>query len=184
MAPSDRDLLSSFLEMMAAERGAADHTLAAYGRDLDDFVAFLGRHAGSLLAAEPADIGAYLRGLSQAGMAPASRARRLSAIRQLFKFLAAEGAIAEDPAHAIAGPKKARAIPKTLSVGEVDRLIEAARTRTQIATGPEQLRALRLCALIETLYATGLRVSELVALPRSVLTGDGRVLTNRGMGGR
>jgi integrase/recombinase XerD len=184
MAASDRDLLAGFLEMMAAERGAAGNTLAAYGRDLEDFIAFLGQRASSLVAAEPADVSAYLRGLSHAAMAPASRARRLSAIRQLFKFLAAEGAVADDPSHGFAGPRKARAIPKTLSVGEVDCLIEAARSRTQTANGRERARALRLCALLEMLYATGLRVSELVTLPRSVLAGDGRVLTIKGKGGR
>ena len=92
--------------------------------------------------------------------------------------------IAEDPAQGLAGPKQGRALPKTLSVAEVDRLIEAARRRTETTTGRDRVRALRLHALIETLYATGLRVSELVTLPRSVLTGDGRVLTIKGKGGR
>src|SRR5436190_5901785 len=176
--------LHAFLAMLAAERGAAHNTLQAYRRDLDDFLAYLDRQASSLVAAKPAEIGAYLRSLSQAGLAPASRARRLSAIRQLFKFLVGEGVIAEDPAHGLAGPKKSRALPKTLSVAEVDRLIEAARRRTDIAEGRDHVRALRLHALIETLYATGLRVTELVTLPRSVLTGDGRVLTVKGKGGR
>jgi integrase/recombinase XerD len=184
MVASDRDLLGSFLEMMAAERGSADNTLKAYGRDLEEFVAFLGRRARCLATAEPADISAYLRALSQGAMAPASRARRLSAIRQLFKFLAAEGAVEDDPTHGFVGPKKARSIPRTLSIGEVDRLIETARSRTQTAPGRERSRALRLCALLEMLYATGLRVSELVTLPRSVLTGDARVLTIKGKGGR
>jgi len=176
--------LHAFLEMLAAERGAAHNTLQAYRRDLDDFLAYLDRQASSLVAAKPAEIGAYLRSLSQAGLAPASRARRLSAIRQLFKFLVGEGVIAEDPAHGLAGPKKSRALPKTLSVADVDRLIEAARRRTDITEGRDHVRALRLHALIETLYATGLRVTELVTLPRSVLAGDGRVLTVKGKGGR
>src|SRR5437660_8448228 len=169
--------LEAFLEMLAAERGAAQNTLQAYRRDLEDFLAFLEHRAKSLAAVAPAEIGAYLRSLSQAGLAPASRARRLSAIRQLFKFLVGEGVIAEDPAHGLDGPKKSRALPKTLSVAEVDRLIEAARRRTDIAEGRDHVRALRLHALIETLYATGLRVTELVTLPRSVLAGDGRFLT-------
>ena len=175
---------AQFLEMLAAERGAADNTLQAYRRDLDDFLAFLAARGRALAAAEPADIGAYLRAMSEGGLAPASRARRLSAIRQLFKFLAAEGVVAEDPAHGVAGPKKARALPKTLSVAEVDRLIEAARARTEPASGRDRVRALRLHALIEMLYATGMRVTELVTLPRSVLAGDGRVLTIKGKGGR
>jgi integrase/recombinase XerD len=176
--------VEAFLEMLAAERGAAPNTLEAYRRDLEDFAGFIERAGKSLLAVGPADVGAYLRRLSEEGLAPASRARRLSALRQLFKFLAAEGAIAEDPALGFAGPKKARALPKTLSVAEVDRLIEAARRRTEGTRGRERVRALRLHALIETLYATGLRASELVTLPRSVLTGDGRVLTIKGKGGR
>jgi integrase/recombinase XerD len=176
--------VEAFLEMLAAERGAARNTLEAYRRDLEDFIGYVERAGRSLPAVGPADIGAYLRELSQAGLAPASRARRLSALRQLFKFLAAEGVIAEDPAQGFAGPKKARALPKTLSVAEVDRLIEAARRRTETTNGRDRVRALRLHALIETLYATGLRVSELVTLPRSVLTGDGRVLTVKGKGGR
>jgi len=176
--------LEAFLEMLAAERGAAQNTLQAYRRDLEDFLAFLQQRAKSLAAVAPADIGAYLRVLSEGGLAPASRARRLSAIRQLFKFLVAEGVMAEDPVLGFAGPKQGRPLPKTLSVAEVDRLIETARLRTQRTRGRDRVRALRLHALIETLYATGLRVTELVTLPRSVLAGDGRVLTIKGKGGR
>ena len=183
-AAGERRHLNSFLEMLAAERGAAANTLQAYRRDLEDFLAFLDRQAKPLAAAAPAEIGAYLRALSQSGLAPASRARRLSAIRQLFKFLVGEGVIAEDPVVGFAGPKQGRPLPKTLSVAEVDRLIEAARRRTETTRGRERVRALRLHALIETLYATGLRVTELVTLPRSVLAGDGRVLTVKGKGGR
>jgi integrase/recombinase XerD len=184
IAAADRPHLDAFLAMLAAERGAAGNTLQAYRRDLDEFLAFLGTRERSLQDVRPADIGAYLRSGSEAGLAPASRARRLSAIRQLFKFLAGEGVIAEDPALGLAGPTAKRTLPKTLSVVEVDRLIEAARARTETAKGRDHVRALRLHALIETLYATGLRVSELVTLPRSVLTGDGRVLTVKGKGGR
>jgi integrase/recombinase XerD len=176
--------LETFLEMLAAERGAAANTLQAYRRDLEDFLAFMDRRAKSLAAAGQGDIGAYLRSLSESGLAPTSRARRLSAIRQLFKFLVGEGVVAEDPVVGFAGPKQGRPLPKTLSVAEVDRLIEAARRRTEVTRGRERVRALRLHALIETLYATGLRVTELVTLPRSVLAGDGRVLTVKGKGGR
>jgi integrase/recombinase XerD len=184
IATGQRRHLETFLEMLAAERGAAQNTLHAYRRDLEDFLAFLEHRAKSLVAVAPAEIGAYLRVLSEAGLAPASRARRLSAIRQLFKFLVAEGVIAEDPVLGFAGPKQGRPLPKTLSVAEVDRLIETARLRTQRTRGRDRVRALRLHALIETLYATGLRVTELVTLPRSVLAGDGRVLTVKGKGGR
>ena len=181
---TDEQLISQFLEMIAAERGAADNTLQAYRRDLDDFLRHLATRNQALPVVVPADISAYLRAISESGLAPASRARRLSAIRQLFKFLASEQLIAEDPAHGLAGPKKARALPKTLSVAEVDRLIETARARIEPAKGRDRVRALRLHALIEMLYATGMRVSELVSLPRTVLAGDGRVLTIKGKGGR
>ena len=180
----DEQLISQFLEMLAAERGAADNTLQAYRRDLDDFLRYLATRNQTLPVVVPADISAYLRAISEGGLAPASRARRLSAIRQLFKFLASEELIAEDPAHGLAGPKKARALPKTLSVAEVDRLIETARARIEPAKGRDRVRALRLYALIEMLYATGMRVSELVTLPRTVLAGDGRVLAIKGKGGR
>lgn len=180
----DEQLISQFLEMLAAERGAADNTLQAYRRDLDDFLRFLAKRKQALADVVPADISAYLRAISEDGLAPASRARRLSAIRQLFKFLASEELIGEDPAHGLAGPKKARSLPKTLSVAEVDRLIETAHARIEPAKGRDRVRALRLYALIEMLYATGMRVSELVTLPRAVLAGDGRVLAIKGKGGR
>lgn len=176
--------LRQFLDMLAAERRATENTLQAYRRDLDAFAAFLAKSDRRFANAAPADVVAYMRGLGDAGLAPASRARRLSAIRQLYKFLVSEGVIAEDPTYGYAGPKKGRSLPKTLSVTEVDRLIEKARARIEGATGRDRVRALRLYALLEMLYATGMRVSELVTLPRSVLTGDARVLTIKGKGGR
>ena len=184
MKAQDRELVGRFKEMLSAERGAADNTLQAYGRDLDDFLAFLSARRQALVATMPADISAYLRAAAQGGLAPASRARRLSAIRQLFRFLAAEGIVAQDPARTLTGPKRARPLPRTLSAAEVDRLIDTARRRIEGTRGRDRVRALRLHALIEMLYATGMRVSELVTLPRSVLTGDGRVLTIKGKGGR
>ncbi len=180
----DGQHLAAFLEMMAAERGAAPNTLEAYRRDLEDFLGFLQRRGVPLTRVGRAEVGAYVRGQSEVGLAPSSRARRLSAIRQLCKFLVGEGAMSEDPTRGIAGPRLGRPLPKTLSVAEVDRLIEAARARTGTTRGRDRVRALRLHALIETLYATGLRVSELVSLPRSVLSGDGRVLGIKGKGGR
>jgi integrase/recombinase XerD len=181
----DRERVGRFMEMLSAEKGAAENTRQAYTRDLDDFLTFLASRARkTLLTAAAGDITNYLRAAADSGLAPASRARRLSAIRQLFKFLAAEGVIVEDPADRLTGPKRARPLPRTLSVSEVDRLIETARRRIEPAKGRERLRALRLHALIEMLYATGMRVSELVTLPRSVLAGDGRVLLIKGKGGR
>ena len=176
--------LQLFLDMLAAERGAAPNTLAAYRRDLGEFLAALEAVGATLATVEPAAISAHLGALSRAGLAPASRARRLSAIRQLFKFLVAEGLLGDNPARGIAGPQRARPLPKTLSVAEVDRLLACARREGEVASARARVRALRLHALLETLYATGLRVSELVTLQRSVLTGDGRVLTVSGKGGR
>ena len=178
------DPIAAFLEMCSAERGAARNTLDAYRRDLADFSGFLDRAVIALTDTEPADIAAYMAELGVQGLAPASRQRRLSAVRQLFKFLAAEGHIADDPTTNATAPKNGRSLPKILSIAEVDRLIDAAQRRTAITTGGDHLRALRLHALIEVLYATGLRVTELVTLPRNVLAGDGRVLTVKGKGGR
>jgi integrase/recombinase XerD len=184
VARRQREHLEGFLEMLAAERGAASNTLQAYRRDLEDFLGFLEGRGTELGRTAPAEIGAYLRARSQAGLAATSRARQLSAIRQLFKFLVGEGLVAENPTLGISGPRQGRPLPKTLSVAEVDRLIEAARRRTQTAQGRDRVRALRLYALIETLYATGLRVTELISLPSSVLADDGRILTVKGKGGR
>lgn len=174
--------------MKSAERGAAENTLAAYRRDLEDFLAYLVRErAGAavpLTDVSPAEINGYLRAISESGLSPASRARRLSALRQLYKFLTLEDVVAEDPTHGIGGPKQPRPLPKTLSVAEVDRLIETARARTEGGTPIERFRSLRFYCLLEVLYATGMRVSELVSMPRAVLAGDRRLLTIKGKGGR
>jgi integrase/recombinase XerD len=170
--------------MMAAERGAAANTLDAYRRDLADFTGFLDQGSVAIADARKADISRYLAGLSVAGLKPASRARRLSAVRQLYRFLEAEGVVAESPVAGIAAPGKARALPKTLSVDEVDRLIAAASDAVTGLSGRDLVRAVRHYCLLEMLYATGMRVSELVSLPRSVLKGDPRLLTIRGKGGR
>lgn len=176
--------ISLFLEMLAAERGAAQNTLDAYRRDLDDYAGFFGARGRPLEAADSKDIQAYLQQLTDAGLSPASRARRLSAVRQLYKFLAAEGVVDGDPAAGLAGPKKARALPRVLSIAEVDLLIATAAKRIEGTEAHERFRALRFLCLLEMLYATGMRVSELVSLPRSVLRGDKRVMTIKGKGGR
>jgi integrase/recombinase XerD len=180
--------IDAFIEMLGVERGAAANTIEAYRRDLDQYRAFLAGRDVDLVTAEPAHVSAWLAASSAAGLSAASRARGLSAVRQLYKFLLAEGHVAADPTHGHAGPRKQRPLPKTLSVAEVDRLIGAAARRAEVedefGEGIEHLRALRLHCLIEMLYATGMRVSELVSLPRSVLAGDARVLTIKGKGGR
>ncbi len=176
--------IETFLAMQSAERGSAANTIEAYRRDLGDFGQFLQRRNVALAAATTADVSDYFREAAAAGLKPASRARRLSALRQLFKFLVAEGVVANDPTLGHAAPRRQRPLPKTLNVAEVDRLIAAAAKRAEAAAGSDRRRALRLNCLIEMLYATGMRVSELVSLPRSVLSGDERVLTIRGKGGR
>jgi integrase/recombinase XerD len=176
--------IETFLAMLSAERGSAANTIEAYRRDLGDFGRFLQRRNVALAAATTADVSDYFREAAAAGLKPASRARRLSALRQLFKFLVAEGVVANDPTLGHAAPRRQRPLPKTLNVAEVDRLIATAAKRAEAAAGSDRRRALRLNCLIEMLYATGMRVSELVSLPRSVLSGDERVLTIRGKGGR
>lgn len=177
--------LALFLDMLSAERGAAAHTIEAYTRDLSEFLAFLaakGRHAGDATADH---LRAFLAGLARKGLAPASRARKLSAIRQFFRFLLAEGLRADDPCSAIDSPKLGRPLPKILSLAEVETLLETAKRAADTASeGTARRRALRLYAALETLYATGLRVSELIGLPRKVLSADDRVLTVKGKGGR
>jgi integrase/recombinase XerD len=176
--------ISAFLEMQAAERGAAANTLDAYRRDLDHLAGWLGNRDLDLRSATAADLGAYAQALAREGLAPASRARHLSALRQLYKFLLAEGVIDEDPAHGQRGPRQQRPLPRTLTIAEVDKLLATAKAQTQGVSGRELVRALRLHCLIEMLYATGMRVSELVGLPRATLDGDRRMLTITGKGRR
>ncbi|MBI1385339.1 MAG: tyrosine recombinase [Rhizobiales bacterium] len=182
-----RVLLESFLEMMAAERGASPNTLAAYRRDLEDHFTFLERAGATPLTADQRLLRGYLAGLDAEGLAPATRARKLSVMRQLYSHLVAEERIDDDPTFGIAGPKRQRPLPRTLSVNEVDGLLAAAAERVRRAASAEpsaRLSALRLRALLETLYATGLRVTELVTLTRRAVERDMRVLTVRGKGGR
>jgi len=186
MTQSDGTLIDLYLDMLAAERGAAANTLEAYRRDLQDFAASLAKRAGALAAADGEAIRRYLAGLTGRGFSSASVARRLSAIRQLYRFLYAEGLRKDDPAAAIEGPKRGRPLPKVLSVGHVDQLLNVAREGIDDAARPitERLRAARLNCLLEVLYATGLRVSELVALPASAARRDERMLIVRGKGNK
>lgn len=178
--------IESFLEMMAVERGAADNTLQAYRRDLDDAARFVGGEGGRLAEADTDTLRRYMAHLDAAGFASSSRGRRLSSLRQFFKFLYAEGIRADDPSSPMEGARKARALPKILSEREVDRLLsraEAAAADPELE-GSALARARRMHALVEILYATGLRVSELVSLPRSVLRQRSRVIAVRGKGGK
>jgi integrase/recombinase XerD len=179
-------LTGLFLDMLAAERGAGRNTLEAYTRDLDDLAHHLAGTGKTIAAATTADLRAYLATLARRGFKASSVARRLSAIRQLFRFLYAEGHRRDDPAAVIEGPKRGRPLPKVLSIGEVDRLLTTAHAAGADAarSEAERLRALRLACLLEVLYATGLRVSELIALPAAAARRDERMLVVRGKGGK
>ncbi len=181
---SDARLVALYLDMLAAERGAEKNTLAAYGRDLGDFSAHLKAAGGSIAKASTDDLRAYLGDLSRQGLRVTTVARRLSAIRQLYRFLYAEGRRGDDPAAVLEGPKRERALPRTLTLGEVDRLLCVAGTSDPEAPLPARLRAARRACLLEILYATGLRVSELVALPMSAAAKDARVIVVRGKGNK
>jgi integrase/recombinase XerD len=178
----DAALLEAFLEMLAAERGASANTLAAYRRDLDDFRS----RAGRLADATAADLRLYIGGLADRGLAASSQARRLSALRQFFRFLLAEGLRGDDPTSLAEAPKPRRGLPKVLSVEEVDRLLATARESASRPDAPpaRRLAAARLLALLELLYATGLRVSELVSLPATAGRGGRPFIAVRGKGGR
>lgn len=183
MADLSRAHIESFLEMMSAERGAAGNTLESYERDLEDLHSFLAAQKRSPMAAESADLSAYLAHLGAQGFAASSQARRLSAMRQFYKFLYAEGLRGDDPTAILDAPKKGRALPKTMSEDEVTRLLELA-AQEAAQPGPDHLARLRMLALLELLYATGMRVSELVSLPVRVLDQEGRFLIIRGKGNK
>ena len=163
-----------FLEMLAAERGAAANTLAAYERDLKDLASWLKRPAE---AATADDLRRYFARLARAGMAASTAARRRSALRQFFRFLCLEGHRGDDPTANLDAPRRERRLPKLVSESEIDRLLAAARRHA----GPE---ALRLVAMVELLYGAGLRISELVALPFPPTTDRGDFLLLRGKGGK
>lgn len=171
--------LERFLEAIQAERDAARNTTLSYARDLTDFSAFLKARGRDFDDAGRDDIEAYLVDQADRGMAEATRARRLSSIRQLFRFAFLEGWRTDDPAALIRGPKRRRALPASLAEAEVDRLLEAAAT-----FGRTEVDRLRDTCLMQLLYATGLRVSELVSLPVAATRGDPRMILVRGKGGR
>jgi len=166
---SDARLINAFLDMVSAERGGADNTLQAYRRDLTDYSDFLKGRGAAIATAGADEARAHLAALSDLGFKATTLARHLSAIRQLHKFLYAEGFRNDDPTGVLDGPKRGRALPKVLDVAEVDRMLAAAAEGIEDAARPlsERLRAARMSALLETLYASGLRVSELVSLKRT-----------------
>jgi integrase/recombinase XerD len=181
---SDAALTALYLDMLAAERGAGANTLGAYRRDLEDFSEHLKNAGRSIAKASTEDLRNYLSELSRRGMRVTTVARRLSAMRQLYRFLYAEGHRPDDPAAVLQGPKRERNLPKTLSLAEVDHLLRTAATSDPASPLPVRLRATRLACLVELLYATGLRVSELVALQASAARKDARVIIVRGKGNK
>ncbi|MFN3210213.1 MAG: site-specific tyrosine recombinase XerD [Roseovarius sp.] len=176
---STRYWLSAFLDAQAAEAGAAQNTLQAYARDLADFHDWLDRRSGGLDRATQGDVEAYLVHCDAQGLARSTRARRLSAIKQLYRFAFDEGLREDNPAIQIRGPGRDKRLPKTLELEEVDRLLEAARR-----IGRSEADRMRNTCLMELLYATGMRVSELVALPVSACRGNPQMLLVRGKGGK
>jgi integrase/recombinase XerD len=184
--PEGGALAADFLDMMSAERGASGNTLDAYRRDLDDYLAFLDLRGTSPGAVDSAVLRAWIADLSARGLHPASAARRLSCIRQLHTFLYAEGRRDDDPTTVLQGPRRAPAVPKILSVSEVGRLLSAAADQISLAAEDpgRRLRATRMHCLLEVLYATGLRVSELISLPSSAARAKEPLLAVRGKGGR
>ncbi|WP_323042565.1 site-specific tyrosine recombinase XerD [Gemmobacter sp.] len=171
--------ISTFLESQAAAKDAARNTRLAYGRDLKDFADWLARRGQHFADVTQADVEAYLVFCDAQGLATATRARRLSAIRQLFLFAHDEGWRATDPALRLKGPGRAARLPKTLSEPEVTALLDAARGHGR---APED--RVRNTCLMEMLYATGMRVSELVSLPVATVRGDPAMILIRGKGGK
>jgi integrase/recombinase XerD len=183
---SDAKLINLFIDMLAAEQGAGANTLDAYRRDLTDFSEFLGRSGQSFAIAETQALRDYLADLDARGFKSSSVARRLSAMRHLFRFMLNERIRSEDPAAILSGPKRGRGLPKVLSISDVDRLLVRAKELTNApdASAQQRLRAMRLYCLLEVLYATGLRVSELVALPLSASRRDISMIVVRGKGNK
>ena len=190
------DLIESFLEMMSAERGAARNTIDAYRRDLESYMSFVERSGNSALGVDRVLIADFLGYLDDQGLSAASAARHMSSVRQFHKFLCAEDVRVDDPSRIIPIPKAARVLPKILSIAEVDVLLARAEQEANEQGRKEQehaacatskafeVSALRLFVLLELLYATGMRVSELVELTRASVRRDASYLTITGKGKR
>jgi integrase/recombinase XerD len=179
-------LIDLFLDMLAAEQGAGTNTLDAYRRDLTDLSAFLAAKGEGFVGAKTQSLRDYLADLDIRGFKSSSVARRLSAMRHLFRFLLNERVRTDDPAAILSGPKRGRGLPKVLSISDVDRLLTRAKALAEEASDApqERFRAMRLYCLLEVLYATGLRVSELVALPLSAARSNASMIVVRGKGNK
>ncbi len=174
---SGADWVDAFLEMMAVERAAAHNTLIAYGRDLADAGGFLAGRGRDLSTAATDDVEAYFSALGARGLSPATAARRRAAVRQFYRFVLGEGWRADDPSRRVDAPRKGRPLPKVLSRDEVDRLIAAAAAK-------DGVQGLRLACMVELIYASGLRVSELTGLQLAALAHDPAYLIVKGKGGK
>jgi integrase/recombinase XerD len=177
----DSGLIEAFLEMMSAERGAAENTLAAYRRDLEDASGYVAGRGANLSKADTEMVRGYIQSISAQGFAATSQARRLSSLRQFYRFLYSEGHRGDDPTATVDSPRKARPLPKTLSVDDVGRMLDLAEAE---AEAEPNLLTLRLHALVETLYATGLRVSELVSLPATAARANRDHILIKGKGNK
>nr|WP_295111586.1 tyrosine recombinase [uncultured Caulobacter sp.] len=169
--------VDAFLEMMAVERAAARNTLTAYGKDLDDARTFLAGSGMDLDDADAETVEAYFQDLAARGLSPATAARRRSAVRQFYRFVLGETWRTDDPSRRVAAPKAGRPLPKVLEREEIERLLAA-------ATQKDGAQGLRLTCIIELIYASGLRISELLALPLSALARDPAYLIVKGKGGK
>lgn len=179
-----RRLVDRFLEMMSAERGAARNSIAAYGRDLAEYGAYLETENTAIRAVTSDNVRSFMAHLDALGMADTTVARKLSAIKQFHVFLHSEGIAHANPAHIVQGPRRKPALPKTLQLSERDRLLEAAARNCSGKEGQGLFKALRLQCLIELLAATGLRVSELVGLHYAAVMADREMIVIKGKGGR
>lgn len=185
-AAGDEGAIETFLAMLAAERGAAKNTISAYRRDLDDIKTFLKSHKKTLFRAKTDDLRDYLDSLNDQGFKASSAARRLAAIRQFYRFAYSEGLRTDDPSQRLTGPKRGRPLPKTLAMPDVDKLLKTAETQVQLEdqTPGQKRRAARMVALLELLYGTGLRVSELISLPAQAARTKERLIAVRGKGNK
>lgn len=184
--PSEDGAVETFLAMLAAERGAAKNTIAAYRRDLEDIASFLKSRKKTLLRAKTDDLRDYLDSLNDQGFKASSAARKLAAIRQFCRFAYAEGMRSDDPSQRLTGPKRGRPLPKTLSLADVDKLLSIADAQVHLEeqTLGQKRRAARMVALLELLYGTGLRVSELISLPAQAARTKERLIAVRGKGNK
>lgn len=183
---SDTALVEAYLEATSIENAASDNTLIAYRADLGLYLGFVASRGLDLLSVTSDDVEAFIADLAAEGFAAATQARRLSAVRQLHKFLYAEGRRADDPTSRVDRPRTRRPLPKVLSMDEVGRLLDAvaAAAGEPVEDDAEALRRARFSAMLETLYASGLRVSELVALPAAAIRETTSAITVRGKGAK